>query len=392
MSTSGQSPRPIALCLVGPSPAILGGQALQLRQLLERLQEVPGVSVEFVPVNPALGGFLGRLQEIKYVRTVVTSIAYLSRLIPACRRADVVHAFSASYWSFLLAPLPAILVARALGRPVVLNYRSGEADDHLRRWRPTVVPFARMASRIVVPSDYLVGVFRDHDLAAVAIPNIVDTSRFRFRQRSQPRPRFFSNRNLEPMYNVACVLRAFSIIQQRHGDAELVVAGDGSQRAHLERLARELGLRNVRFVGRVTPAQMPDAYDAADIYLNSPDIDNMPNSILEAYASGLPVVTTDAGGIPFIARHEENALVVRRGDFAAMAGQALRLLEEPGLALRLAQQAHRECVERYTWERVCDRWTRLYADCVGFADGSPPTEAAAGVRLDPRGHYGQRAC
>src|SRR2546429_6888166 len=59
---------------------------------------------------------------------------------------------------------------------------------------------------------------------------------------------------------------------------------------------------------------MPGVYDAADVYLNAPDIDNMPGSILEAFASGLPVVTTDAGGIPYMVRDGENGLIVPRGD------------------------------------------------------------------------------
>ena len=67
------------------------------------------------------------------VRTVVTECTYGPLLLKDLARADLVHVFSASYFSFLLAPLPAILVARALGKPVVLNYRSGEAPDHLRR-------------------------------------------------------------------------------------------------------------------------------------------------------------------------------------------------------------------------------------------------------------------
>ena len=72
-------------------------------------------------------------QRIKYVRTIVNELTYLPLLVREIARADVVHVFSASYSSFLLAPLPAMLVARALGKPVVLNYRSGEAPDHLQR-------------------------------------------------------------------------------------------------------------------------------------------------------------------------------------------------------------------------------------------------------------------
>lgn len=352
--------RRLRVALVGPSLDILGGQAVILQRLRERLEQSPALEVSFIAVNPRLPGILRLLQRVKFVRTVVTSVAYLASLARHLPRVDVVHAFSASYWSFLLAPAPAILLGRLFGKATILNYRSGEADDHLTNWR-SAVSIARLAHAIVVPSGYLVGVFARHGLAATAIPNFVDGERLPFRERRGPLRRFFSNRNLEPLYNVGCTLRAFAHIQRAHPDAELTVAGDGQQRRALEQLARDLQLQHVRFVGRVSPEQMARLYAAADVYLNSPDIDNMPNSVIEAFASGLPVVTTDAGGIPFVVRHEENGLMVPAGDDRALAREALRLVGDPAFARQLALRARQECEQRYMWHAVAAAWEALYA-------------------------------
>ena len=129
------APRPLRVLLVGPSLDILGGQAVQAARLHERLREIPGLAVDFLPVNPRLPGPLRRLQQVRYVRTVATSAAYLASLLRRVPRYDVVHAFSASYTSYLLAPLPALAVAKLFGRRTVLNYRSGEADASLREHR-----------------------------------------------------------------------------------------------------------------------------------------------------------------------------------------------------------------------------------------------------------------
>src|SRR5213593_3607016 len=98
--------RPIRVCLVAPSLDILGGQAVQAARLQHGLQTIPSVAVGFVPINPRLPGLLRLLQRVRYVRTIVTSLRYIWTLVTHLDDYDVVHVFSASYLSFLLAPTP----------------------------------------------------------------------------------------------------------------------------------------------------------------------------------------------------------------------------------------------------------------------------------------------
>jgi glycosyltransferase involved in cell wall biosynthesis len=352
--------RPVRVCLVGPSLDILGGQAVQAQRLLAGLSESDQLIVSFLPVNPRLPGPLRALQRVKYVRTVATSIAYAASLVAAVRRNDVVHAFSASYWSYLLAPLPALVIARAMGRATVLNYRSGEAADHLEHWPRSVSTMRRFATCIAVPSGYLVKVFGEFGLPAISIANFVPIERLPYRQRDELRPLFLSNRNLEPLYNVQCTIRAFARVQKEFPDARLTVAGDGAEREQLVALVEQLGARNVSFIGRVSPDDMGELYNSADIYLNSPNIDNMPGSIIEAFACGIPVVSTNAGGIPFVVENEANGLLVACNDHDAMAAASIRLLREPAFARTLADAGRRRCEEQYVWPAVRRQWEQLY--------------------------------
>jgi L-malate glycosyltransferase len=340
--------------------------------LFERFHDSPGLEVGFLPVNPRLPGPFRVLQRVKYLRTVATSIAYVASLLRRVPRYDVVHAFSASYYSYLLAPLPALVVGKLYGKRTLLNYRSGEADDHLAHWPRTAVPtMRRFADAIVAPSGYLVDVFARHGLPARSIFNFVNLDHLPHRERDVLRPIFLSNRNFEPLYNIGCTLDAFALVQRDVPDARLVLVGDGGERAALEAHARTLGLRNVAFLGRVPPERMSELYDEADVYLNSPNIDNMPGSIIEAYAAGLPVVTTDAGGIPYIVRHGETGLMVPCNDAPALAAASLRLLREPGLARRLSAQARADCLRYYVWPAVEAEWVSLYAELVH----EPPSAA-----------------
>jgi glycosyltransferase involved in cell wall biosynthesis len=357
----------LKVAFVAPSLRILGGQAVQADRLLRAWRSDPDVEAWLVPVNPPPPGMLRALVSIKYLRTIVTEAVYLPLLLRELAKADVVHVFSASYTSFLLAPLPALTVARALGKPAVLNYRSGEAPDHLRR-SAIARRVIRSVDRNVVPSSFLQEVFAGFGIASDVIPNLVDVDSFRYRERAVLRPRLVSTRNFDALYNVACTLRAFEVVQARWPEATLTLVGCGSEEASLRALARQLALRNVEFVGRVAPDAIASYYADADIYVQSPNIDNMPTSVLEAFASGLPVVSTRAGGIPAIVADGEHGFLVAPGDHLALANRVLRLLDDPRLALDMARRAHATCANR-TWPAVRDRWLAVYHDVAAHPSG-----------------------
>ena len=350
--------RPLEVAIVAPTLGILGGQAVQADRLLRAWSGDPDVHAWLVPVNPTPPGPLKHLLPFKGLRTIVTQITYWPTLLRRLQRADVVHVFSASYFSFLLAPLPAVLISRLLGKTVVMNYRSGEAPDHLRR-SAIARGVLRSVDQNIVPSTFLQRVFAGFDIPADVIPNIVDVDRFAFRPRRPLRPRLVSTRNFEPLYNVACTLEAFSQIQHRHPDATLTLVGAGSQDAALRRMVEDRGLRNVRFAGRVAPEDIWRYYADADIYVQTPDIDNMPSSVLEAYASGCAVVSTEAGGVPAILTHETHGLLAPCGDHQTIAAHVCRLLDDAVLAERLATEARAAC-EAYRWPVVRKDWLSLY--------------------------------
>ncbi len=356
--------KPIRVCILAPSLDIFGGQARQAVRLIDGLRPERSVQVSFLPHNPRLPGPLRLLQRIKYVRTAATSIAYWILLLARVWKYDVIHIFSASYYSYLFCVLPAILIGKMYRVKVLVDYRSGEAEDHLSNWKLTAVPGLRRADMIVVSSGYLQSVFARFGLNARTIYDVVELDTFAYRDRLPIRPVFLTSRLHEPLYNVPCVLRAFALIQEEFPEAKLTVAGDGWMRPQLEELARELQLKHTTFVGRVDFERMPALYDSSDIYLTATDLDNMPGSVIECLSCGLPVVTTDAGGVPYIVTHERTALIVPRGDHRAMAASAIRLLEDNDLALRITR-AGRESCRQFTWPEVRDKWLRAYSDLMG---------------------------
>jgi glycosyltransferase involved in cell wall biosynthesis len=298
------------------------------------------------------------VRRLRFARTALNQALYLASL-RRVRRCEVVHVFAAAYWSFLLAAAPAIAAGKRLGKRVVLNYHSGEADDHLSHWGKRVHPWLRAADEIVVPSEYLRAVFARHGYRARVVRNALDLSRFTYRERRLLRPRLLSTRNLESHYGVDTTIEAFAMLKRRYPEATLTVAGAGSEERRLRALARAMCGGGVRFLGRVEPSAIPALYESCDIYVNSSVIDNQPLSLLEAFAAGLPVVSTPTGDIGAMVRGGEMGVLVPPGDPSGIAGAVESLLDRPSLALQLAHRA-RQRVEAYAWPQVRDGWAAVY--------------------------------
>jgi glycosyltransferase involved in cell wall biosynthesis len=257
------------------------------------------------------------------------------------------------------------VISRIFRKAVVLNYHSGEAEDHLSRCGRLTRWLLSLPSSIVVQSRYLVGVFRRFGFTATAIPNHIETDGFVSRPRSCVQPKILITRALEPLYNIPCALRAFRLVQDRYPQAAMTIAGEGSQRDSLRKMSAELKLESVTFTGKVEHDAVGRLYERHDLFLNTSSIDNMPVSILEAFAAGLPIVTTAAGGIPFIVTDRETGYLVELDDYQAAAERIIELVDNSAEVARLSLAGIAES-KKYSWEIVSGQWKQLYQQLSGM--------------------------
>jgi len=225
-----------------------------------------------------------------------------------------------------------------------------------------VLPTLRRASCLVTPSLFLQQVFQSYQLPCQIIPNIIDTRIFSCEQRIYrwQAPHLVVTRNLEAIYDVATAIRAFAVIQKKLPAARLTIAGSGPEQATLQQLCAELGLQQaVCFSGKLDRSQMAALYADADIMLNPSTADNMPNSLLEALASRVLVLSTNVGGIPFMVSDMQQVLLVPPGQPEAMACAVMLLLTDQPLALQLAENG-RQLIESFQPEQVVPQWQQLY--------------------------------
>lgn len=365
----------IRVALVAPSLRYVGGQSVQADLLMKHWKSDADVNATFLAVDPRFPRGLRWAERIPMVRTVVRQPLYAWKLWRDLKDVDVVHIFSASYSSFLIAPLPAWLIAKARGKKALINYHSGEAGDHLRRSRIARAALKR-ADRLVVPSGFLKDVFGEFGLETSAVPNIVDLGQFHFRPRVPLRPHLICTRGFHPYYGVDVLVRAFAEVQKAYPEAQLDLVGEGPTERNIRILVRELNLQNVNFLGVISRGEIGRIYDRADIFVNASNLDNMPVSALEAFAAGTPVITTEPDGMKYLVVHQRTGLLSPPGDPIALARNILRILQEPELAQRLAQNAFEES-RRYRWTEVRDEWLKIYSDLISPCTKAEGTLASA---------------
>lgn len=354
----GNPQKRVKVALVAPSFRYVGGPAVQADLLLRLWRGDADVEMSFVSVDPPLPTALAWAESMRGLRTILRQPIYLANLWRAFQAVDIVHIFSTSYWSFLVAAAPAWVIATLRGKKSLINHRSGDARDHLRRFRSGTFVLSR-ADELVVPSNYLVEVFREFELNAVVVPNLVDLSQFHYRERNPLRPHLVCTRGFSACYGVDVVVRAFAEIKRRVPDAELDLVGEGPLEHQIRKLVADLKLTGVNFVGVASRQEIGGCYDQADIFINASSLDNMPVSVIEAFRAGTPVVTTSPESMPWLVEHERTGLLSAVGDERALAANVMRLLQDSALAKRLARNAYEQS-GKYTWGVVRKQWLNVY--------------------------------
>jgi|SRR5579883_503894 len=253
-------------------------------------------------------------------------------------------------------------VVRTCGKPYVLTLRGGNLPELARRCPRRVRRLLGGAAAVTVPSAYLLERMRQYRQDLCLIPNPIEIERYPFRLRSFPAPRLVWLRAFHRIYNPVLAVSVLRLLTEIMPEACLLMVGRDKQDGSLERLsaeARRLGLWNrIKLIPGVPKVDAPRCLNRGDILLNTPDVDNTPVSVLEGMACGLCIVSTDAGGLPYLIEDGRDGLLSPAGDPSAMTSNVLRLLKDPTLAAELSLNGRRKA-ESCDWAYVLPKWIGL---------------------------------
>lgn len=257
---------------------------------------------------------------------------------------------------------------RRAGKPYVLTLHGGNLPEFLRWNKARGIRLFQSAKAVTAPSRYLLEQVREYCPGVRLLPNAVELDRYRFSERRVARPKLVWLRAFHEIYNPGMAVRVLALLTKQYPDASLLMVGpdkgDGSLQ-QVRALAEELGVaQQLEIVEGVPKSEVPAWLQKGDILLNTTHIDNMPVGVIEALACGLCVVSTEVGGIPYLLKNEQDALLVPNDDAEAMAQAAGRIVAEPELAAQLSRAARRTA-EQFDWSLVLPEWERLLGSLEG---------------------------
>lgn len=256
-------------------------------------------------------------------------------------------------------------LCRLIKIPYIPILHGGDFPNRLQKWPRLCKMIFQNSFANVAPSEYLKAAFNKHGYVTTLIPNSIDIHAYPFQVRKKVSPKLLWVRAFDhETYNPKMAIRVLYILSQTYPDAQLCMVGpdkDGS----LERckaLATELDVAGqITFTGRLSKKEWIDLSVEFDIFISTTNFDNMPVSVIEAMALGLPVVSTNVGGVPYLIENRIDGYLVPKGDVKSMEEAIQYILSHPDFTQQLSVNA-RQKAEQFDWEWIQEKWINLLTE------------------------------
>ncbi|MFY7811449.1 MAG: glycosyltransferase family 4 protein [Flavobacterium sp.] len=255
-------------------------------------------------------------------------------------------------------------IGSQLARILNVNYipilHGGDLPARLSKYPRLCQLIFKNAYLNVAPSNYLKHHFQLQGFENVeVIPNSIELAKYQYQKREFLKPNLLWVRSFAKIYNPQMAVTVLFELQKKYPNATLTMVGpekDGSL-AETQKYARNKGV-NVNFTGKLSLIEWTNLAKGCDIFINTTHFDNTPVSVIEAMALGLPVVSTNVGGIPFLLKNEENAILINDNQVDEMVNGIEKLLTEKEFSIQLQENAY-QLVQAYNWKSVFLKWKNI---------------------------------
>ncbi|MGX1023926.1 glycosyltransferase family 4 protein [Flavobacterium sp. CS20] len=248
-------------------------------------------------------------------------------------------------------------VAMLVNLKYITILHGGNLPDRLKKNETICKSLFSKAYINISPSNYLYEVFKDAGFTNLKlIPNSIEIKNYAFKKRGKIKPNILWVRAFADIYNPILALKVLKLLLKDFSQAKLSMVGPFKDNSIDECKAyAEKHQLPVEFTGKMAKTEWIDYAKNFDIFINTTNVDNTPVSVIEAMALGLPIVTTNVGGLPYLLKHQKEALLVNPNQVEEMYEAILNLLHNQDLAQQLSKNG-RQLSETFDWEVVKHQW------------------------------------
>jgi glycosyltransferase involved in cell wall biosynthesis len=312
-----------------------------------------------------LAPLLSEFCEVKTESTALNKIKrgydFVAAILKYRKQASltIIDTYSGSAFYFALL---AGITCKIFNVPFCLALHGGDLPAFYMRNPRMVAILFNKANILIAPSPYLEAYFNNAGFSNLKmIPNSLEIDKFPFKQRSNDSNRFIWMRAFHQIYNPTMAIRVLYRLVKVDPNAQLTMIGPKLDNSldEVKQLVEELELAaHVTFTGKVTQDEWVNLAQEQDIFINTSNKDNLPYTILEAMAPGLPIISTNVGGLSFFLEHQQNSLLCNANADEEMTQNILQLADNKKKIKQLSYNG-RETAAMYSWTHIKPQWIQL---------------------------------
>jgi glycosyltransferase involved in cell wall biosynthesis len=309
----------------------------------------------------------------KYGYSVITTSVQLNKFI---RLIDTLFSIIWNSRKYKIAVVPlygtlgsyiwetsATLLLKLIGKKVIMVVHGGSIPQRMNNNAKQYLLPLKRADIVACPSNFILTALKAHEVESRLIENLINLKDYHFEMKQSFGPKLLWMRTIEDIYNPEMAVRVAAILVKKYADLRLVMAGyDRGSLPLVKALAEQLNvLDKIEFPGYITNEQKNKYARALDFYICTNKIDNAPVSLIEMMALGLPVVTVNSGGIPYLITDGYNGRMVNLDDDQAMADAIVDIIENPQQGIELLTNGF-AFAHRFDETAVIEKWRAAFAE------------------------------
>lgn len=245
-------------------------------------------------------------------------------------------------------------------KAIILTLHGGRLIEYSKQYPEKINQLFKKAIRIQTPSKFLQKYFIECGYEIAYLPNPINLDKYPYTYKSTNDYKILWVRGFSTIYNPELAVHILSLVRQTYPQVHLTMVGpDRGLMSNCKTLAKKLGVvKNINFLGSVPNDQLIEYYQSHDIFLNTTSYESFGVAVVEAAASGIPIVSSKVGELPLLWENGQNILFVQKLEDKDFAQEVIRLLNDRELHQKLSYRARKKA-ELFSWERLKTEWIKL---------------------------------